>query len=142
MSQKVSRKHTALVFETHRDHEKQERSDRYTVLIEKLKKEVQGHKVRLTNSMHRNLAREMVVTEIRSDYQPGDFRHERTLILISDNQEESRIPVPSDMKIAGNRITLEFARTEDESINIKRTFKTSTREKSIDDLEIYIEILN
>lgn len=141
MSQKVSRKHSALVFETHRDHEKEEKSDRHTVLIEQLKKALTGKKIKITNSVQRNLARTMEVVEIRSDYQPGDFRHERSLILIDDEGTESRIPVPSDLKAAPGRFTLEFVKTEDESVSIKRTFKSSSNTKNLDDLEIYIELI-
>lgn len=142
MSQKVSRRHIALVAEGQMDKNKAERTDIWSTMIDKIKADFSGKRIKISNSMQKNLSRTFDIQEIRSDYQPGDFYAERSIIFIEGGKEAMRVPVPLEIKVEKGRYILDYSRKEDVSVSIKRTFQSSNKAKNLEDLEIYIEIIS
>lgn len=90
----------------------------------------------ISNSRFPNIKKNITAEKITTNYRPGTSLKNKYIIFLNNKKEVLRLNIPNEIRVKGKRFTLEYSDESEEKI-LKKSFKN----KEIEDLKVYIDIL-
>lgn len=128
------------IIETQRDIEKEKLDEMMedpvyeTIML--LADEITGKTVLISNSKFPNVKKTMKVHKVTTDYRPGRSLKNKHIFLHDKDDNQMNLDVPTDIKVKGNRFTLDYSDDNEDRV-IMKSFKA----KESKYLEVYLEII-
>jgi hypothetical protein len=104
--------------------------------IDLLAQELKGKTVEVSNSRNPADRKQVHIDSITTTYVPGNSLTNKFIKLIDNGTEVMKFDIPTDIKVKGNRFTLDYSEK-----NMDKVIMKSFKLKGSDYLEVYLDVI-
>ncbi|MDD2716957.1 MAG: hypothetical protein PHW04_13790 [Candidatus Wallbacteria bacterium] len=104
--------------------------------IDLLAQEIKGKTVEVSNSRNPADRKKVHIDSVTTTYVPGNSLTNKFIKLIDNGVEVMKFDIPTDIKVKGNRFTLDYSEK-----NMDKVIMKSFKLKGSDYLEVYLDVI-